>query len=304
MDGEEPEEEGEEGEEEVIEMDESELIAMLEAEEPGLHVCRRLFLEEGGAAGGACRALAEAHLAHLWEHGYVVIDGAFGVAEAVALREDAMGLSGEGRLCLASELEHHAGDAEAGRFTDFGARSDRIAFVTAGDGPPGVAAGVARLREIQEDLAGAIRLARMGAEYQLAHFRPGGTRYERHRDALPDDGTEDEQRRVTAILYTSEGWDEGHGGALRLWIPRGAPGYEGGGEAGGAGGAGAGAGGGACACHGALGPGVARGVDAEGMATVEVAPVAGRVVLFLSGAVDHEVCPSFADRVALTAWMQ
>ncbi|KAI9203231.1 2OG-Fe(II) oxygenase superfamily-domain-containing protein [Polychytrium aggregatum] len=34
----------------------------------------------------------------------------------------------------------------------------------------------------------------------------------------------------------------------------------------------------------------------------EIAPVGGRLVLFLSGVVDHEVCPSFQDRVAITAW--
>lgn len=40
--------------------------------------------------------------------------------------------------------------------------------------------------------------------------------------------------------------------------------------------------------------------DREGMA--QVAPRAGRVALFLSGAIDHEVLPSYAPRAALTAW--
>ena len=37
---------------------------------------------------------------------------------------------------------------------------------------------------------------------------------------------------------------------------------------------------------------------------MDVAPVAGRLVLFLSGAVEHAVLPNFSQRVALTAWCQ
>lgn len=37
---------------------------------------------------------------------------------------------------------------------------------------------------------------------------------------------------------------------------------------------------------------------------VDVAPVGGRLVLFLSGAVEHAVLPNLAQRIALTAWCQ
>ena len=37
---------------------------------------------------------------------------------------------------------------------------------------------------------------------------------------------------------------------------------------------------------------------------VDVAPIAGRLVLILSGAVEHAVLPNFAERVAVTAWYQ
>ena len=39
-------------------------------------------------------------------------------------------------------------------------------------------------------------------------------------------------------------------------------------------------------------------------AVVDVEPIAGRLVLFLSGAVEHAVLPNFADRVAITCWFQ
>ena len=36
---------------------------------------------------------------------------------------------------------------------------------------------------------------------------------------------------------------------------------------------------------------------------VDIQPLAGRLVIFLSGLVEHQVQPSFHDRVALTAWL-
>jgi hypothetical protein len=43
-------------------------------------------------------------------------------------------------------------------------------------------------------------LRQRAAEYQLALYPGGGAQYVRHRDALPDDGSEDHQRRVRAAL--------------------------------------------------------------------------------------------------------
>ena len=45
-------------------------------------------------------------------------------------------------------------------------------------------------------------------------------------------------------------------------------------------------------------------VEVDGEMVLEVAPVAGRLVLMLSGAVNHAVQPSYAERVAVTAWCQ
>ncbi len=35
---------------------------------------------------------------------------------------------------------------------------------------------------------------------------------------------------------------------------------------------------------------------------LDVLPMAGRLVVFMSGAVEHEVMPTFQPRCALTAW--
>ncbi len=42
----------------------------------------------------------------------------------------------------------------------------------------------------------------------------------------------------------------------------------------------------------------------DGEMVTDVEPTAGKLVLMLSGAVDHAVLPSYASRVALTAWCQ
>jgi hypothetical protein len=42
--------------------------------------------------------------------------------------------------------------------------------------------------------------------------------------------------------------------------------------------------------------------DLEPEGYIDVEPIAGRCLVFLSGAMDHEVRPSFADRVAVTSW--
>lgn len=83
-------------------------------------------------------------------------------------------------------------------------------------------------------------------------------------------------RRVTSILYLNESdWDAAHGGALRVYHPQ------------------------SCSDNtDALDGG---GADRDSN-WVDVYPHGGRLVVFMAGAVEHEVLPAFAPRVALTAW--
>jgi len=114
-----------------------------------------------------------------------------------------------------------------------------------------------------------------GEPYQIACFRPGRASkgYVRHVDE--DVGKiATGGRRITVTVYLSRGWTPGHGGELRLWPRRTRAGAAGG--------------------------------------VVDIEPIAGRVVIFLSGAVWHQVRPwrqrrdageTEAKRIALTAWL-
>ena len=44
--------------------------------------------------------------------------------------------------------------------------------------------------------------------------------------------------------------------------------------------------------------------EVNGESVLDIAPVSGRLIVFLSGVIDHAVLPSHNPRVALTAWCQ
>ena len=110
-------------------------------------------------------------------------------------------------------------------------------------------------------------------------------RYERHRDGFPSAGGDEDDsssgpmwRRVTSILYLNESeWPAAHGGALRVYHPQ-RPSSN---------------------TH-ALDR--ADSVTISDSTWLDVFPQGGRLVIFMSGAVEHEVLPAYAPRVALTAW--
>ena len=91
-----------------------------------------------------------------------------------------------------------------------------------------------------------------------------GGRYVRHLDVRRGGGGP--VRRLTAIVYLNEGWQAEWGGQLRL--------YERSGTAG----------------------------DSE--VSVDVLPVYGRLLLFASEEIEHEVLPATQRRVALTTWFK
>ena len=100
------------------------------------------------------------------------------------------------------------------------------------------------------------------SDAMLANYPGGGSRFARHIDNTTGDG-----RRVTLLVYLNPGWTVDKGGALRLTPP-------------------------------AAGTAPAAATP-EG---VDVYPQCGRLVLFHSASMPHEVLPTFGDRHAITIW--
>eukprot|EP01134_Creolimax_fragrantissima_P007564 CFRG7564T1 len=271
--------EGEEEEyddEEVVEMSEAELISMLDAERDPLSVCQKLFVDcfedKLNIEGNLC-VLTASQIKELHDEGYITMSLVNNyVAEA---RKEILELisTKQIELCPAGhQIEH--GTAEEESVTedncynfDSRARGDSVAFLHVDQEPVLQSSNLCQLihtfKGIQKDLTTVMNLKHESAEYQLALYPGKGTHYQKHRDALPDDGSEYYQRRITIICYLNTEWQEQDGGHLRVFKP-----------------------------------------PMTGGGSIDTAPEAGRVIIFLSGAMDHEVMPSFADRLALTAWCQ
>jgi SM-20-related protein len=252
-----------------------------------LQACQRLFLP--APALDALQVLPAWAAAALRRDGWAVVPGFLPAHVAAAAREEALALHREGAFSPAPRhaAPERAAAAAAAPFTDASARGDAVLWLHPDAPPaacaPGLRGALDALGALRADLARLLALRRGTAEHQLAVYPPSGAAYARHRDAFPDDGAEADQRRVTAIVYANDpDWDcATAGGALRLHAPaRGAREQD---EA---------------AAEDAAGGGE------PGAPWVDVAPVGGTLVLFLSGAVEHEVLPCHAPRVAVTAWCQ
>lgn len=72
------------------------------------------------------------------------------------------------------------------------------------------------LQEVQDDLCQVMKLRRAGPEFQLSVYPPNGAQYVRHRDAFPDDGSDEHQRKARLqplLRTTSAGF-----AAARDWV--------------------------------------------------------------------------------------
>ena len=163
--------------------------------------------------------------------------------------------------------------AEAWKATDI--RGDRVCWLGGGGGGGRGAASVSYVLGVLHGVVGVLAGVLVGlpcvaSSSQLALYEAGG-RYVRHLDVRRGDGgagagAGGPVRRLTAIVYLNEGWEAEWGGQLRLYEPCGTAG--------------------------------------ESERSVDVLPVYGRLLLFASEEVEHEVLPATKRRLALTTWFK
>ncbi|EOD39617.1 hypothetical protein EMIHUDRAFT_351499 [Emiliania huxleyi CCMP1516] len=246
-----------------------------------------------------CAALLLASLAalsptqRLARDGFAVFDGVLSREQTAAVRETAEALRSGGAM---RNLGQDGRDDEV-LTVDLGMLRDPsysglmdAARVLAG--MPGMLVESGRRDECAAETAAQFASASTPRLLMLARYPPSAGGYVPHLDndaADPDHqrgpvGLRACDRVYTCILYLQSGWSEADDGRLRLHRPRG---------------------------RAERGEAAAAAVEEEeeegwafaGRDYVDVEPVGGRLVVFDSRRMLHEVRPSFAPRWALTAWI-
>lgn len=257
---------GAEQEEEVVEdMTEAELLSLLDAEADPLLVARTLLRD-----GWRARLQAAGATALSSAHVEALLARGWAVLEGACSAEACAAADEEASRRLQGGLLCDPGEMHASRddpFRDSAARGDRLAFVPRAGDKGALSGALAALEALrgQAGLVFALRDGRAGDETQLAVYSGQGESYARHRDALPQPRHGDDTGLPPQRKLTAVLYlGECQEGGELRLYPS----PEGGGG------------------------------------QQEIKPAAGRVALFFSGAVDHEVRPALSKRAALTLWMR
>jgi len=272
---------------------------MLDAQKDPFEVCKQIFNEEKlfDSSLDDNTVLIEPnltiqHLRALHTKGFVVVDNFVPLEDASTIYQLAKKLSHTFKP--ACELKKSYEDSCEDEFRDNTARSDLIKWLHPKDFTCREDGRLENLSEddaawkknqtlvnivlnkfkviqkILHDYSQCIKYSDETMELMWSLYRETGTYYEKHRDSFPSNGKDEgplDQRKVTALLYLNTEWKgEEDGGQLNIFVkPE------------------------QCTKH-------------TERTTIKIDPIACRLVLFLSGALDHEVLKSYKDRVALTSW--
>ncbi|KAF8934310.1 hypothetical protein BGZ47_010426 [Haplosporangium gracile] len=249
-------------EEEVEEISEMELLGHLDASVPPLLLAQELFNSDVDSS--TFKVFTSDNANELFHQGYTILNNVLPLTTIQSVRQWATEMFKTGKMDKASGKHNEEDDP----FREGNARGDYTIWVSPGSKFLEVSPELKECVDwfsgrLHEDLAKVVHLHGQ-AEYQLAYYPPDSSHYERHRDSFPTDDKEDvDQRRVTAIVYFNPDWKQGNGGELRIFD---------------------------------------KGMGDEEEKEIDIAPLAARCVVFLSGVMDHAVMPAFEERIALTSW--
>lgn len=132
-----------------------------------------------------------------------------------------------------------------------------------------------RLVQLRGEVDEALGFHSQRMSMMIARYPGGGAYYTRHRDALPEHAPP--RRRLTMVYYLNPEWSEDHGGCLRMYLLQ---------EV-------------AKKVQGAAPMGPGR----PGEFFLDVEPRMDRLLLFASEWLEHEVLPSYSERLAVTGWL-
>lgn len=95
-------------------------------------------------------------------------------------------------------------------------RGDYIQWIDKETAPPEIKVYLNRLGEMISHINQSLFLSLKEAEVHMTVY-PEGTFYKRHLDQFK----KDDHRKLSVICYLNEGWQENHGGQLRIHLPDG-----------------------------------------------------------------------------------
>lgn len=120
-----------------------------------------------------------------------------------------------------------------------------------------------QMETLRQQLNQDLYLGLFALESHLALY-PAGTGYKKHVDRFKGTVITQPQRQISSILYLNHDWQDSNGGHLRLYLnPE---------------------------------------TETTEAQHLDISPVAGRLVMFLSDTFYHEVLPATENRMSLTAW--
>jgi len=141
-------------------------------------------------------------------------------------------------------------------------RGDSIYWLDAAQATAAEQIYFTQMEQLRLSLNQALYLGLFGLESHLAVY-PEGAFYKPHLDCFANADQSKPQRKISCIVYLNQNWQADDGGELRLYL---------------------------------------NAEDTEQENYLDIAPLCGRAVIFLSDRFYHEVLPAKRERMSLTGW--
>lgn len=206
----------------------------------------------------------EEQLSKITEHGFCVMDNFLPQATVIALANEINTLK-----CAA--LMHEAGTGQTLVTINKNLRGDFIYWLNEPDASSAQLAYFQQMELLRLSLNQHLYLGLFALESHLVLY-PIGASYKKHLDRFKTkhiDTIDQAVRQVSCILYLNQNWVDADGGHLRFYLKQENETFNG------------------------LTP------EAKHL---DIAPLGGRLVIFLSDTFYHEVLPATRDRISLTGW--
>ena len=172
-------------------------------------------------------------------------------------------LAEEAKSLKEASLMHEAGIGREHLTINKNIRGDSIYWLSNTTATEAQRTYFEQMEKLRLNLNQHLYLGLFGLESHLAIY-PVGAVYKKHLDRFAESDPHQPQRKVTCIVYLNHDWHAEDGGQLRLYLNE---------------------------------PDKVTGLN-----LLDIAPIGGRAVVFLSDTFFHEVLPATSARLSLTGW--